>query len=270
MRDDTAGWRWLLFVLVSPQVSRLGDGRGASFLWPVAAAGRRAGAPNFEVASAVAWQSEAYWGRWQCWSRRGSELRRVGRSWTPLSRVGGCARWWTGRGCWDAETRGSAIDSAICVCRRSVLGRCVLCGCKRGHVAGGSPHHHGRGWWEGDSADQGAWASGMHKQGELRIHVRFRGELRGSASEEGFEAGFSSKRRLLIGGRPVCVTCRGGRCLCVHRAVFFVGLCALTHSWEPWASEGECSQVQEGYNRRSVGYLYICIGLKLICLRRRM
>ena len=137
MRDDTAGWRWLLFVLVSPRVSRLGDGRGASFLWPVAAAGRRAGAPNFEVASAVAWQSEAYWGRWQCWSRRGSELRRVGRSWTPLSRVGGCARWWTGRGCWDAETRGSAIDSAICVCRGSVLGRCVLCGCKRGRVAGG-------------------------------------------------------------------------------------------------------------------------------------
>ena len=132
-------------------------------LGPVAAAWRRAGAPYFEVASAVAWQSEAYWSRWRCWSRRGSELRRVGRSWTPLSRVGGCARWWTGRGCWDAETRGSAIDSAICVCRGSVLGRCVLCGCERGHVAEISPHHHGRGWWEGDSADRGVWASGMHK-----------------------------------------------------------------------------------------------------------
>ena len=25
------------------------------------------------------------------------------------------------------------------------------------------------------------------------------------------------------------MTCRGGRCLYVHRAVFFVGLCTLTH-----------------------------------------
>jgi len=37
--------------------------------------------------------------------------------------------------------------------------------------------------------------------------------------------------------------------VCVHHAVFLVGLCALDRGRGPWASEGECSQVQVGSNQ---------------------